>query len=580
MSKHDLVSEIKSRVLLSSIIGKDVKIILKGNSIKSLCPFHPEKTPSFTIDNEKKFYYCFGCGAKGDIFSYLIEKHGMNFQQALESLAMQAGININRNNFSESGHEHNLFKLMDQATFWFVKNLESNYGKQAKQYLNDRGITKDSIAKFKIGYCEPSLDLYKNLKDFGFSDDLIKESGIFLDNKDKKNLNRFNGRIIFPIIDEKNKIMGFGGRIFNSAGKYAKYINSPETILFKKKYTVYGINFIKHSIENDLFIVEGYTDVISLDQKGIKAVAPLGTAFTIEQLKKIWLYHSKPTICFDGDTAGFNALNRTLKLVISNLSSKTTLSFLMLPKGDDPDSLLRSNNQKYFLDKTYQKAIIDLIWQQSLELVGFQTPEQKINLKQEIIKSIESIPDLPLRKMYEKDLMSKYYNNVFYTDKKVKNKLTEHNILKTSNLQKDLCRQKILLASICNHHYILDMVAEDLMKVNFTDQLCEEIRQSIMEIYSKHTSDWYSYFSKEMFANIANIVDDETLYKISPFAHSSVRDKDLVLKGFMEIFFQLFNKKELLEDKKQSVRNLKESFDKSAWLKLKNLKINQNNENT
>lgn len=323
----DHIDIIKSKLLLSDIVGKKVRLIKRGDSFVGLCPFHNEKTPSFSVSNVKGLYYCFGCSAHGDAFEFISQTEGLSFKEALEKLASFAGVELPKN-LSFAKENHKLFSALNLAANWFA---QKNRGVMA--YLRQRKISLKIIDKFKIGYA-PSSGLKEYLNSSGIKDEILIDVGLI--NKNFRDY--FYDRLIFPIHNITGKVIGFGGRALNSE-QQPKYLNSPESQLFKKRENLYGLNFALSEIrkKQHLFVVEGYMDVIALHQAEISnTVAPLGTAISAEQIKNLWKFAKEISICMDGDSAGRYAAIRIAEFVLPILEPGYTLKFVTLPSNKDP----------------------------------------------------------------------------------------------------------------------------------------------------------------------------------------------------------------------------------------------------
>uniref|UniRef100_A0A3B0J6Z1 DNA primase n=1 Tax=Wolbachia endosymbiont of Aleurodicus dispersus TaxID=1288877 RepID=A0A3B0J6Z1_9RICK len=323
----DHIDIIKSKLLLSDIVGKKVRLIKRGDSFVGLCPFHNEKTPSFSVSNIKGLYYCFGCSAHGDAFEFISQTEGLSFKEALERLASVAGVELPKN-LSFDKENDKLFSALNLAANWFT---QKNQG--VVDYLKQRKISLKIIDKFRIGYA-PSSGLKEYLNSSGIEDKILIDIGLV----NKNFHDYFYDRLIFPIQSITGRVIGFGGRALNSE-QQPKYLNSPESQLFKKRENLYGLNLALSEIrkKQHIFVVEGYMDVIALHQAGISnTVAPLGTAISAEQIKNLWRFAKEISICMDGDSAGRHAAIRIAELVLPILEPGYTLKFVTLPSNKDP----------------------------------------------------------------------------------------------------------------------------------------------------------------------------------------------------------------------------------------------------
>ncbi len=350
MVDDNIIEEIKSRLDIIDVISDYAELKKAGSNFKALCPFHSEKTPSFTVSPQKQIFHCFGCGAGGDIFGFIMRYENVPFPEALETLAKRAGVEL-KQSYSRKPKKENetIFKINEDATNFFTAQIEKH--KEVRSYFKKRGISDETIREFRLGYAPPSYEsLLKHLKQKGYSESSMERAGLIKYSEKGKPYDMFRGRIIFPISDISGKIIAFGGRVLDSKKdtKAPKYINSPETPIFKKSYTLYGLNLASRVIreKNYTIIAEGYTDVIVCHQYGFRhAVAPLGTALTEGHLKKIRSYAKQLLLIFDADEAGLIAARRSLRLIYKNgLEAKVAT----LPEGTDPDSFLTDKGAEKF----------------------------------------------------------------------------------------------------------------------------------------------------------------------------------------------------------------------------------------
>ncbi|WP_343288800.1 DNA primase [Wolbachia endosymbiont of Encarsia formosa] len=403
----DHIDIIKSKLLLSDIVGKKIRLIKRGDSFVGLCPFHNEKTPSFSVSNVKGLYYCFGCSAHGDAFEFISQTEGLSFKEALEKLASFAGVELPKN-LSFAKENHKLFSALNLAANWFA---QKNRG--VMTYLRQRKISLKIIDKFKIGYA-PSSGLKEYLNSSGIKDEILIDVGLI--NKNFRDY--FYDRLIFPIHNITGKVIGFGGRALNSE-QQPKYLNSPESQLFKKRENLYGLNFALSEIrkKQHLFVVEGYMDVIALHQSGISnTVAPLGTAISAEQIKNLWKLAKEIYICMDGDGPGCHAAIRIAELVLPILEPGYTLKFVTLPSNKDPydicneleyktEDVLSAFNRSTELHSEY-------LWHHMIgsNLQNYEkfAPEKYSILEHKFMKYVNAIGNRSIRRYYR----DYFYNKV------------------------------------------------------------------------------------------------------------------------------------------------------------------------
>ncbi len=346
MKFERLLEEIRSKVDIVDYISDYIPLKKSGQNYKALCPFHAEKTPSFMVNQSKQIFHCFGCGAGGDVVSFLMKHENLSFTEAIQVISKKAGIKLEDLSFDKDRSERRekLFIINGEATNFFINNLHDS--EAAKMYLKKRGIEDISLQSFSIGYAPRKRDsLLKHLKKIGHSDSQIKDAGLAV--SDERGLRDvFRGRIIFPIYNYQNEVSAFGGRVLDNS--LPKYLNSPETGIFKKGETLFGLNLAREEIRKKGYavIVEGYIDTIICHQYGFKnTVAPLGTALTSRQLQRLKALTRKVVLVFDSDEAGIAAANRSLE-ILSECNFRTKV--LLLPEGEDPDSFLREKGSRAF----------------------------------------------------------------------------------------------------------------------------------------------------------------------------------------------------------------------------------------
>jgi DNA primase len=346
MNTDRILEEIRSKVDIVDFISDYVQLKKSGQNYKGLCPFHSEKTPSFMVSQSKQIFHCFGCGVGGDVVSFLMKHDNLSFNEAKRYIAKKAGIKITDFNLNKrvSEKREKLLYIQSEALKFFAENLKSSDPAQA--YLEKRGVDEVSINNFHIGYATGERDaLFKYLKTKGYSDSLIKNAGLIIfDGKDHRDT--FRGRIIFPIFSYQNDVIAFGGRVMDNS--MPKYLNSPETEIFKKGDTLFAINLAKDEIRKKGYaiIVEGYLDAIICHQYGFKnTVAPLGTALTLRHLQRLKFLTGKVVLVFDSDEAGISAARRSLAILCE---CDFRARILLLPEGEDPDSFLRKSGSQPF----------------------------------------------------------------------------------------------------------------------------------------------------------------------------------------------------------------------------------------
>ncbi len=317
---EDIIEEVRARNDIVDVVSQYVKLQKKGNSYFGLCPFHNERSPSFSVSRDKQMYYCFGCGAGGDAYAFLMEYEGLSFPEAVQQLAQQAGVELPvvegfGEDRAQADYKSSLLGIQKQAAGYYHYQLKQDCGAQARGYLSERGLTAETIQQFGLGYAEKSgSGLYRYLKGKGYPDGLLRDSGLFQADERRGMYDKFRDRVIFPITDVKNRVIGFGGRVMGD-GK-PKYLNSPETKIFDKGRNLYGLSRARSSRKKNIIICEGYMDVIAMHQAGFtNAVASLGTALTTGHASLLRRYTEEVLMIYDSDEAGIRAALRGIPLL-------------------------------------------------------------------------------------------------------------------------------------------------------------------------------------------------------------------------------------------------------------------------
>ena len=415
------LDQVRARVNLSSVVGRHVQWDRrKTNAGKgdywACCPFHTEKSPSFHADDRKGRYHCFGCKASGDIFTFLVEKQGMRFGEAVEQLAAEAGLAVPQLTEAEVQREEkraSLYDVMEMAQQFFLKELQGARGAKARGYLADRDLSPAVQHQFGIGYTpDDRAALRSHLADKGVDVAQMAEAGLVVSGDDiPVAYDRFRDRVMFPIRDGRGRVIAFGGRALR-ADVPAKYLNSPETPIFSKGEVLYNFDkarSVAHQ-SGSIIAVEGYVDVIAMTRAGFaQTVAPLGTALTENQLGLLWRTAAEPILCFDGDAAGQKAAYRALDLALPRLEPGHSLRFAFLPDGKDPDDLLRSDGPEAVkaVVETAQ-GLADVLWSRALAQNDRSSPERKAAFERDLRFQVANIKDESVRRHYLDDLKDRF----------------------------------------------------------------------------------------------------------------------------------------------------------------------------
>lgn len=427
------LDELRARLALSDIVGKRVKLTRAGREFKACCPFHSEKTPSFTVNDAKGFYYCFGCGAKGDVLNFVMTHDNLEFRPAVELLAAEAGMVVPQDaprDIVRERKQKDLYDLMEDTAQWFQQCLADPRNAEILDYLWGRGLDDAALQEFRIGFAPDDYEgLKAALKQKSYTESQMLEAGVLKkSDRDGKTYSFFRGRVMIPVLDMRGRVVAFGGRILPAAMRPAergdftppKYINSPETSIFHKSAVLYGGHQARGAAGRGkaVIVVEGYFDAIAAHRAGFTgAVAPMGTALTEEQIALLWKMIpsetasvKEPILCFDGDNAGRRAAERACRLILPMLSSGQSARFAFLPDGEDPDTLIQSGGVPAF-QKILDAALpmFDFLWAMHTGGRNFKTPDSRAALIKALNDDIAQIPDRALQRQYDSILRDRLY---------------------------------------------------------------------------------------------------------------------------------------------------------------------------
>jgi DNA primase len=412
------LDEVRARISLSDVVGRKVALKRRsGSEYAGLCPFHNEKTPSFTVNDKKGFFYCFGCHEKGDVVGFVMKTEGLSFPESVEKLAREAGMEVPRATPQERERAERASTLQDvveQAARWFQKQLRLPVGRHGLDYLRGRGLADRTIDDFRLGFAPDSRDgLLSALKREGVPVEKLVEAGLVIqpEERGREPYDRFRGRVMFTINDRRGRAIAFGGRVMGTGEP--KYLNSPETPLFHKGANLYCLDRAREAAAKDqpVIVAEGYMDVIALHGGGFTgAVAPLGTALTEGQLGEMWKLADEPYLCFDGDNAGRRAAQRAADRALPLLKPGKSLRFIALPAGEDPDSLIRARGPDAIRRVLEQaRPLADVIWDLETDGKPADTPERRASIKSAMLDRIGAIADVTVRDYYRTEMNDRLY---------------------------------------------------------------------------------------------------------------------------------------------------------------------------
>jgi DNA primase len=539
----EFIAEIKNKLNVSDVVSKYVKLTRRGNEFVGLSPFKSEKTPSFTVSDDKEFYHCFSTSEHGDMFSFMMKHKGYTYPESIEYLAKLAGLNPSSGIISSSYNDNfidntNLKKIFIEADKFFRNNLINS--DQTNKYLDKREISKKTIDAFSLGHASSKSDsLYKFFLSKRFELKDMLESGLI--KKSIKNDNEyydfFRNRLIFPIRDNRSNIIAFGGRALDNSN--IKYINSSENKLFKKGYNLYNLDLAiekDHRIE-DLIIVEGYMDVISLYQNGFEnTVAPLGTALTNPQIEKAWRYCKSPIICFDGDVAGRKAAYRSAVNVLQILKPEHSIRICTLNDNLDPDDYIKAKGKIRFKKLISEgKVLSEFIWDKEYSQIKSLNPEDLAGFENRIKVLINEIKDETVKNYYKKNYLQKLqdlksiksYQNNNYKNNDYQKSWKKSNFVKISSeilkserggIDEDSShiREKVILLCIIENPNLISDFFEELGILTFNKTDFSRLYSFMVEYASNDNKElektaFKSYLSNSEFSNIIGEVYKEEL---------------------------------------------------------------------
>ncbi len=505
------LDEIRTRVSVSAVVGRRAKLIRRGREFVCLSPFNNEKTPSFTINDDKGFYHCFSTGEHGDIFTFLMKTQNLTFPEAVERLAEEAGLEMPRQTREEAqqavegarGRE-----AVDAACVLYEQALREPAGKRALDYLHGRGLTDETIKRFRLGYAPNGNVLKTKFLARGVPEDVLMETRLLSPGKDgRESFDFFRDRVMFPIFDLRGRPVAFGGRVMGEGEP--KYLNSPDTPLFHKGQILYGLALARTAAaeKREIIVAEGYMDVIALAQAGFThAVAPLGTAMTESQIELLWRMAPEPTLCFDGDRAGRAAALRAAERALPLLKPGLSLRFAMMPAGKDPDDICRRDGPDAMARVLAEASpLSDVMWRQMLGEHQTDTPERRAGLEKAVMAKAGLIADETVQAQYRRLFKDRLFE-LFRPQSGAKTgnrggksggksgfggsfggsrPPIPHRPPSAAYMRRDFglpqpTRERILLATLLNHPGLRDHVEERLGGMSFADSRLDSLRQTAL----------------------------------------------------------------------------------------------------
>lgn len=600
------LDELRARVAVSSVVGRRVKLIRKGREHHGLCPFHNEKTPSFTVNDDKGFFHCFGCGAHGDSIGFEMRAGHLSFPEAVERLAAEAGLEVPQSTPEDRVREErraSLHDALEAACAFFEKQLRQPGGRAGYDYLRDRGLTDDTIARFRLGWSPDSREALKSaLMTRETPESLLIEAGLLKKPENGASFDYFRGRVMFPITDRRGRVIGFGARILGDG--QPKYLNSPDTPLFHKGATLYGLAHAREQAraQERVVVVEGYMDVIALHQAGFAyAVAPLGTAVTEQQIEELWRLAPEPILCLDGDKAGQRAMARALERAFPILKPGKSLRFATLPAPEDPDSLIKAQGpgaMTAVLDAA--RPMVEVAWTLAVEGRPLDTPEARALLEKDLNDKAFGIADETVKRAYLSAFRERLRDAFrpkwdarptgparggrgfgrFRPDPQAPLKGPDGKLPGAGRPPPPRPnaggQEWALLALILDHPRLLDQVGERLGECTFTDNTLDNLRRGIL----KHLGAARDLDADGLAAHLRN--DGHS--RIVDLMLDGGERRARALRGDLsteearihwEHVFHLYSRKDLLADVSIAGAELAEGTTQAAWSRFEAVKRQQ-----
>lgn len=501
----DLIEEIRSRNDIVDVVSDYVKLKKKGSTYFGLCPFHNEKSPSFSVNGQRQIFHCFGCGEGGNVYSFIMKYENFTFPEAVRYLAERSGVELPKVEYSSEERKRDtlktsLLEVNKESAMYFFRLLKSEKGRYGYDYLRGRGLTDETIVKFGLGYSSNYRDdLYRFLRGKGYQDEVLKESGLFT-YTERGVYDKFNNRVMFPIMDINNKVIGFGGRVMGEGEP--KYLNSPETILFDKSRNLYGMNYARTSRKDSLLICEGYMDVISLHQAGFSnAVASLGTAFTSGQCLLMKRYTENVYLTYDSDGAGIKAALRAIPMIKeAGLSAKV----INMKPYKDPDEFMKNLGAEAY-EERIRNARNSFLFEidRMMEAVDLNDPDKKAGFYTEVARKLLEFEDELERNVYidavsreyniPKESLVKSVNKQAYTYVAGENRKTERQEYavsgekgkkEKSTVAKEngiIQAQKILITWILDEPSLLERISQVINENDFSEPVYNKVAALLFE---------------------------------------------------------------------------------------------------
>lgn len=586
------LDELRERVSLAELVGRRVKLTRRGRDFVGLCPFHKEKTPSFNVVEDKGFYHCFGCGAHGDVIGFTMQTGNLGFLETVEALARQAGLEMPRASAAEreqAQRQASLQGALEAACAFFEAALAGPAGREARRYLERRGLDQATIRRFRVGYAPDGRDQLKRALGKDFPEAMLIEAGLLRRPEDGgDSFDYFRNRVVFPIGDRSGRPIAFGGRVLGDG--QPKYLNSPETPLFQKGRTLYAWAQARAAAarEPSAIVVEGYMDVIALHRAGFAtAVAPLGTALTEAQIEALWRLAPEPILCFDGDAAGQRAAGRALERALPLLRPGLSLRFAALPQGEDPDTLVLRHGAEAMTEVLARaRPLAEVLW--AIETAHpADTPERRAALEQRLDARVRQIADRGIQEHYRQFFRERVFaafrgrrgpagsgpkGRRFALPAGPRAGLMEAGPPPPKPLPSRRRQQEIMLAVLVNHPFLLNDLAEEIAALEFWSPDLDKLRGELLRVHAltpdldavslKHN------LSESGFAATLDCVLSRQVFEHAAFARAEA-DAEAVRVGWRHTRSQF--QQLLATEIKEAERDLAENMNEETWGRLQPL---------
>jgi DNA primase len=488
------LDELRSRISLSGLVGRRVKLTRRGREHAGLCPFHHEKTPSFYVVDDKNFFHCFGCSAHGDAIGFVMRADNLDFLEAVEKLAGEAGLAVPQATSEErerAQRQKTLLETLEAAAAFFEARLWAPAGGRARDYLQARGLDPDTIRRFRLGWASEDRRALRRALGDDFPEPLLLEAGLIHQPEEGEPYDYFRGRVMFPIGDRAGRVIAFGGRTIGDI--QPKYLNSPDSPLFEKGRVLYGWSAARAAAGGsaDAIVTEGYMDVIALHRAGFpSAVASLGTALTEFQLRELWRLGPEPILCFDGDAAGQRAAARALRRALPLLQPGRSLRFAILPPGEDPDSVVRNSGGVAFEEVLHSaRRMASMLWEIEVGAKPLDTAERRADLERRLVEDIALIPNKAVQQQYRAYLLNVKFREATWGAKdgrkhRLRNPGDPWFVEDRARLPRSPARmqREILFRILLGCPTLIGEIAEEFAAIEIPEAELDKLRREILEV--------------------------------------------------------------------------------------------------